>query len=105
MEAARELGGKLFESVFSGEVRACLRSSLHEVYCQEGTGLRLKLRLQEAPELADLPWEFLFDTALDRFMAQSNQTPIVRYVEMRERIRPLAVQLPLHVLVMIFESH
>ena len=100
-EAARELGGKLFEAAFGGEVRACLRSSLDEAYAQEGTGLRLKLRLQEVAELADLPWEFLFDPSFERFLAQSNQTPIVRYLEMPERIRPLTVSLPLRVLVMI----
>lgn len=100
-DAARELGGKLFEAVFGGEVRACLRSSLDEASAQEGTGLRLKLRLQEVAELADLPWEFLFDPSFERFLAQSNQTPIVRYIEMPERIRPLTISLPLHVLVMI----
>lgn len=102
MEAARELGGRLFEAVVGAELRACfLRSSLDEMYRQEGTGLRLKLRLQDVPELADLPWEFLFDPSLDRFLSQSNQTPIVRYIEMPERIRPLTVNLPLQVLVMI----
>jgi len=102
MEAARELGGKLFDTIFSGEVLACLKSSLDKASCrEEKTGLRLKLRLQEVPELADLPWEFLLDTSLDRFFAQSNQTPIVRYIEMPERIKPITVNLPLHLLVMI----
>ena len=101
MEAACELGGKLFEVVFGGDVRACLRSSLDEVYRKERTGLRLKLRLQEVPLLSDLPWEFLLDATLDRFFAQSNQTPIVRYIEMPERIKPITVNLPLHLLVMI----
>lgn len=91
----------MWEAVFGGEVRARLRSSLDEASRQEQTGLRLKLRLQDAPELADLPWEFLFDPSLDRFLAQSNRTPIVRYVELPERIRPLAVDLPLRILVMI----
>jgi len=100
MEAARELGGKLFEAVFDGELRACLRSCLEEANRQEGVGLRLKLRLQDA-ELADLPWEFLLDPAFDRFLAQSNQTPIVRYIEMPERIKPFTLQLPLQMLVMI----
>ncbi len=98
MEAARELGGKLFEAVFGGEVLACLRSSLEEI--SEGTGLRLKLRFQEVAELADLPWEFLFDPAKSRFFAQSNLTPIVRYIEMPERIKPLTIDLPLNILVM-----
>jgi hypothetical protein len=37
MEAARDLGSKLFEAVFSNELRACLRSSLDEAYRQERT--------------------------------------------------------------------
>ena len=100
-DAARELGGKLFEAIFTGEVRAALRGSLDEAARQDEMGLRLKLRFQDTPELADLPWEFLFDSSLERFFAQSNQTPVVRYLELPERIKPVAVQLPLRVLVMI----
>ncbi len=99
--AARELGSGLFDAVFSGEVLAVLRGSLDDANREEGTGLRLRLRLQDAPELADLPWEFLFDRSLGRFLAQSSYTPIVRYLEMHERIRPLLASLPLRVLVMI----
>jgi len=101
MKAAHELGGKLFEAVFSGDVRACLKSSLNEVYRNKRIGLRLKLLLQEVPQLSDLPWEFLWDATLDRFFVQSNQTPIVRYIEMPERIKPLTVNLPLDLLVII----
>jgi hypothetical protein len=100
-DAARELGGKLFEAIFAGDVRSALRGSLDEAARQDDMGLRLKLRLQDTPELADLPWEFLFDSSLERFFAQSNQTPVVRYLELPERIKPVAVQLPLRVLVMI----
>ncbi len=56
-EAARQLGAGLFESVFAGEVLACLRGSLDDVNRRDSTGLRVRLRLQDAPELADLPWE------------------------------------------------
>ncbi len=101
LAAARELGGELFQAAFGGEVLACLRASLEKAGRREGTGVRLKLRLQEVPELADLPWEFLLDPSLDCFLAQSSQTPIVRYVEMPARIRPLMVQLPVQILVMI----
>lgn len=100
MEAARELGGKLFDAVFSGGVRERFESSIDEVSRSEETGLRLKLRLQEVAELADLPWEFLFDSTHDRFLAQSVQTSVVRYIEIPERIRPFIVNLPLNVLVM-----
>ena len=99
--AARELGGALFDAVFTGDVRACLRRSLDAAESAESTGLRLKLRLQSVGELADLPWEFLYDASQGRFLAQSNYTPLVRYVEMPQRIRPLAIDLPLRILVMI----
>lgn len=98
---ARELGGKLFEAVFTGDVHACLDRSIDEARRRENMGLRIKLRLQEAADIADLPWEFLYDPAVDRFLAQSRETPIVRYIEMPEPIKPLTVNLPLQVLVTI----
>src|SRR5262245_23895063 len=76
-DAAREFGAGLFESVFGGEVLGCLRGSLDEANRRgDSTGLRLRLRLQEAPDLSNLPWEFLFDRSLNRFLAQSDYTPI-----------------------------
>lgn len=99
MTAARELGGRLFDAVFAGDVRACFKNSLDIVNSMKETGLRLKLRLQDVPELAEIPWEFLFDASLSRFIAQSNQTPIIRYIEMPERDKPLKMDLPLRVLV------
>jgi hypothetical protein len=100
LEAARAFGGKLFESVFGGEVRGCLRSSL-DAASREGRGLRLRVRLSEAPELVDLPWEYLYSAALNRFFSLSNSTPIIRYLDLPERIPPLSVQPPLRLLAMI----
>jgi len=101
MEAAHEFGGELFDAVFSGDILACFKASLNDSLSRHGTGLRLKLHLQETPELADLPWEFLCDRSLDRFLTQSIDTPIVRYIELPERIKPLAIDFPLRLLVMI----
>jgi len=101
MEAARELGGSLFEALFTGAVRDCYTRSLDEVTRNEGSGLRLRLRLQDVPELADLPWEFLLDKSGGRFLAQSAQTPVIRYMEMPQSVRPVTTTLPLRVLVMI----
>lgn len=70
-------------------------------YTSMNAGLRLKLRLQEVPELVDLPWELLFDEALNCFFAKSNQTPVVRYLDLPQRIRPLALEPPLELLVMV----
>jgi formylglycine-generating enzyme required for sulfatase activity len=96
MEAARNLGGGLFQAVFQGAVRDCLIKSQATITDQ--TGLRIKLRLQEAPGLADLPWEFLFDRDEGHFLAQSVYTPIVRYLEFGGIISPLKVALPLQIL-------
>lgn len=99
--AAQEFGRKLYDAIFQGEVRDCLRSSLNAVSQQTDQGLRLRLRLSDAPALAELPWEYLYDTSLRRFFAHSAATPIVRYLDLPERIQPLAVQPPLKILVMI----
>jgi hypothetical protein len=100
MDAAKDFGGRLFDSVFTGDVRGCLKSSLDQVD-QVDSGLRLRLRLTDAPELADLPWEFLYNRSRNQFLSLSDRTPIVRYVDLSERVRPLTVQAPLRVLVMI----
>jgi WD40 repeat protein len=63
--------------------------------------LRVRMRLSEAPELADLPWEYLYDQTMSRFLALSQETPLVRYLDLAESVQPLKIQLPLRVLVMI----
>jgi len=99
--AARELGEELYKAVFGPDLRACLRASIDRAGRTPGTGLRIKLYLQSAPELGHLPWEFLRDPTLGRFLAQSVRTPIVRYLELPESVEPLEVALPLRLLVMI----
>jgi hypothetical protein len=99
MTTAKTFGGALFNAVFSGDVRACLRSATDEAR-RENTGIRLRIRLAD-PELADLPWEFLYNPAVNRFLALSVQTPLVRYMELPEIIQPIAVTPPIRVLVMI----
>ena len=99
MQLARKFGSKLFEAVFRADVRASFVSSQHEAE-RSGYGLRLKLRL-DAPELINVPWEYLYDESLGRFLSLFEETPIVRYVDMRGSIVPLSVHPPLSVLVML----
>lgn len=99
MQTARQFGSKLFEAVFRGDVRANFVSSQHEAQGQ-GLGLRLKLRL-DAPELINYPWEYLYDGSLGRFLSLFEDTPIVRYIDMRARTVPLSVKPPLSILLMI----
>ena len=97
IEALRAFGGVLFDAFFAGDVGACLERSRAEV-ARRGLGLRLRLRLTEVPELAELPWEFLYDTRQDLFLSRSSELPLVRYQELPEPVRPLTVTPPVRVL-------
>jgi formylglycine-generating enzyme required for sulfatase activity len=96
--AAKEFGSRLFGAIFQGDVYACLRASLEESQ-SNAQGLRVLLRLP--PDLAHLPWEYLYNPAWNQFFSLSIDTPLVRYLELTPPIRPLAASLPLRVLVVI----
>jgi hypothetical protein len=96
----RNFGAQLFDAVFQGRLRTALAGSLDHVEGLEDTGLRVRLRLSDCPELSDLPWEYLYSSDARRFLALSEWTPVVRYLELQGRIRPLAVNPPLRILVM-----
>jgi hypothetical protein len=96
----KEFGGKLYGAVFQGELRDLLQRSLSFTR-ERQTGLRLRLRLVNTPELAEVPWEFLYDPRHNRFLAQSRHTPLVRYLDLPDPPRPLIVEGPLRLLVMI----
>ncbi len=93
-------GRLLFEAAFAGEVRTALRRSLDRA-AQTGHGLRIRLRLAEVPELADLPWEALHDSSRGRYLALSAETPLVRYLDLPETIEPLRIRPPLHILPLL----
>ena len=99
MSTAKSFGAALFNAVFSGDVRACLRSSVDEAK-RDNAGIRVRLRLAD-PALADLPWEFLYIQSVNRFLALSVQTPLVRYMDLPEVLQPIAVTPPIRVLAMI----
>lgn len=97
-----DFGKKLFNSVFSGNVRDTYMSARTEAE-QKGYGLRVRLRLVGTPELADLPWEYLYDGR--DFLALSGNSPLVRYIDLPSPPRPFAVRLPLRILVTISDPH
>jgi hypothetical protein len=96
----KDFGGRLFEAIFQGELRDTLQRSL-SLTRQQRCGLRLLLRLADAPELARLPWEFLYNQRLNRFLAQSRHTPLVRYLDSPDPPHRLGVEGPLRLLIMI----
>jgi CheY-like chemotaxis protein len=94
-----DLGRILFERLFSDDVAVCFRSSLSQVRGL-GQGLRLRLQIQ-APELAALPWEYLYDPVEDCFLAQSPEIALSRYLPLGVPVRAAPIYLPLRLLAVI----
>ena len=95
----QDFGKDLFKALLGGEVLSRYEVSRREAQ-QQRKGLRLKLRFQ-APELAALPWEFLYDHRRGEYLCLSKNTPIIRYLELPQPIPKLTVTPPLRILGMI----
>ena len=97
--SVQELGQVLFEAAFPDAVRSCYESSLRQAKAQQ-RGLRIRLHV-EAPELATLPWEYLYDEGRRTFVCLSPETPIVRYLKTKDSPAPIEVEGPLRILGMV----
>jgi CHASE2 domain-containing sensor protein len=96
-------GSLLYGAVFrapTGDVEALFERSYGGLRDREREGLRIRLRL-EPPKVACLPWELLYSPRRERFLGTTMDTPVVRYVEVLQPVRPLPVSLPLRMLVLI----
>jgi hypothetical protein len=80
-QKVRDFGQALFEALFIPDVRSCYDVSLREA-ARRGRGLRLKLRIQP-PELAALPWEYLYHPGQAEYVSLSTQTPVGSYPPLR----------------------
>jgi hypothetical protein len=94
-----QAGGELFRTVFQGELLKAFQGCLAKA--RGGPGLRIRLRLNDVPQLAGLPWEYLYDAEGRGFLALSDHTPVVRYLELSEGLDTLLVEPPLRVLAVI----
>ena len=100
-QAAMDFGGPLYQAVFTGDLALAWQRSLDQVRAEQAGGLRLRLRLNDAPAIAGLPWELLYDARSNNFLAQSERTPLVRFLDVPQVPRPIAVDGPLRVLAII----
>jgi hypothetical protein len=92
-KAIKDFGDRLYRALFHDDLRVSLERSLSEA-AAKSAGLRVRLRLSDTPELAELPWEFLYDRARNRFVCLSDRTPLVRFLEVPDPPRPLPVSPP-----------
>ena len=93
-----QAGAELFSTLFQGELLKAFQGCLAKA--RSGPGLRIRLRLNDVPQLAGLPWEYLYAEG-QGFLALSARTPVVRYLELSEGLGTLLVEPPLRVLAVI----
>jgi len=94
-------GRRLYDTVFSDDLREGLGRRLTEARNQDAA-LRIRLHLDEAPKLAELPWEYLYRRGSEPpYLVLGNRTPIVRYLPLGGAPPALLVQPPLNILVML----
>lgn len=77
---------QLGRALFANDVRVLFGASYQQAR-QQDAALRLVLRIQP-PELARLPWEFLFDGRRGEYVGL--RMPLVRYPQVMEPTRPVA---------------
>jgi hypothetical protein len=96
--SVRHFGAVLFDALIDNEIRDLYYRSLQAAEDQR-KGLRITLSLKDAPELMLVPWEYLYDEP--SFLATSDFTPIVRYLDLTRTREPIEVERPLRILGMV----
>lgn len=96
------IGEALFRSVFTDAIGQLFFESLGRVQGL-GQGLRVKIHVdpEDSPQLAALPWEFLYNYRRRRFIGLNRLTPIVRYLDVQAPTVTPRITPPLRVLVVI----
>lgn len=83
LDAAKELGTKLFEFVFRGEILAQWRSTYVEATqydAQHHIRLTLNLTTRDSEDLLYWPWELLYDKDRERFLVLDPNVTLLRRI-------------------------
>jgi len=96
-QPVRQLGTLLFDSLLGEAGRSMLIASRNQAV-REGRRLRMVLQIRP-PELARLPWEFMFDSRDDEYVCLRN--PMIRYPLSLTPVLPMEVSPPLRILGMV----
>ena len=99
LAAMKAIGRALFSALFPSKILSCYRVSLNKM--GKDKPLPVRLRIIDAPELATLPWEFLFDEETDDFIAINELTPLTRYIELPRPSESLSIPPPIRILGMV----
>ena len=93
----RDVGQQLFEALFSGPICEAYRTSASRADAGNER-LQVVLRL-DAPELAGIPWEAMYDPRDEEFICRA-ENPLVRHIP-SAAAQPLEVTSSLEVLVLV----
>ncbi|NET69754.1 MAG: CHAT domain-containing protein [Sphaerospermopsis sp. SIO1G2] len=96
----KSLGSQLYQALFPTEIHGLFRAT---IAAAQTNNYNVRLRLVfDSPELASLPWEFLYDERTNTFLANNTQTVLSRYIDVPLQKREVkAADLPLKVLLVI----
>jgi hypothetical protein len=100
----REFGQAVFDNVFrnAGPIAEKYKESLKKINAGGGDRRRLRIKLRiEAPELAQLPWEYLYNSGDSEWVGLQFKTPIIRSLGLERETGDSTVDGPLNVLGMI----
>jgi len=100
----KALGVRLYQFLFHTATESRIQGLLdRSLGASRGDyGVRLRLQLAEVnPEVAAIPWEFLYAEPLGGFLASSVETPVVRFLEAGIRVFRPEARLPLNLLAVI----
>ncbi len=100
-ENAKSVGAKLYEILFSSHLQPYLQGSLRAVDPQRHEGLRFLINTTEAPDLARLPWKFLYNPRQEDFIFSDQMKPVIRWLDVDQPPPTLVVEPPLRLLMVI----
>ena len=97
-----ETGARLFQALFSGQIRDLFERSLGRIEDNPEVGLRIVLRFDpdqpESSRLAALPWELLYRKDQRQFINFSRKSPVVRSLNVPRSLPP-RLEPPVRILV------
>ncbi|MCI0694184.1 CHAT domain-containing protein [candidate division KSB1 bacterium] len=96
-DSLSDYGKKLYDALFDSNIKSLFETSFRLANSKK-KGLRVKLRIQ-SPEIAVLPWEILKRSDVEYFLAQSEQFPVVRYIDLPYPNEPLTIEDKLQILI------